>query len=193
MVVVYARLFEYFVIASQTCDISGMDKPAQLWATILPVVTLAAMCRQESIPMGPQEALRTIDSVVREHCPNSEQLERASDADYGMTIRLLVDEWLNSAAAKESKILSRRIKNFLNDYHKAGYMHPLRDNIQLRVPESYVDFTAAFSVPRSKLLALRNHRIATIASPYREDFSHRFATFYSRVALPAPMRPDAVT
>lgn len=45
MVLVYADLLEYFIIISQTCDISGIDSPTKPTCTILPVITLAQYCR----------------------------------------------------------------------------------------------------------------------------------------------------
>jgi hypothetical protein len=57
------------------------------------------------------------------------------------------------------------------------------------LPESYVDFTSAFTVPTSKLLALKDSRFAKIADPYRIDFAQKFGSFFSRVALPKQMQP----
>jgi hypothetical protein len=69
------------------------------------------------------------------------------------------------------------------------FMFSLPADATFRLPESYIDFTAVYTVHTSKLLAIQDLRFAMIADPYRIDFAQKFGSFFSRVALPKPMRP----
>jgi len=189
MVVVFARLFRYFIIATQTCDISGKDKSPQDWATILAVITLADLCRTETFPFSATGQLMTIHDFVKTYCDRSDEFEDTSDMDYAPNLRQIVAD--SAKLATNKKVLQdiRHLKNYLSSYYNKIFMFSLPADSEFALPESYVDFTSAFTVPTSKLLALQSRRFATIVDPYRIEFAKRFGEFFARVALPKPMRP----
>lgn len=51
-------------------------------------------------------------------------------------------------------------------------------------PESYVHFGLSALVRQESLLRLKNSRVLSLASPFRESLGHRLGEFYARVALP---------
>jgi len=52
-VVVFGDLVDFFMVASQTCDVSGVDGNApKPFAAIVPVVSLAAYLSRERLPIG---------------------------------------------------------------------------------------------------------------------------------------------
>jgi len=63
--------------------------------------------------------------------------------------------------------------------------HYIVGNADFQLPDLAVDFKHYTSVPREQLyeLAVTRYR-ATISALFREDLSHRFASYLSRVALP---------
>lgn len=189
MVVVFARLFRYFVIATQTCDISGKDKAAFESAIILPVIPLMDLCRSEPMPFASTHETLTIHEFVTRYCEKSEELQSVGDMDYGNALRNFVDRCATSAHNKNVRKDAKFIGNYLKRYYEKGYMFSLPGDEGFGLPESYVDFTAAFTVPTSKLLALESLRFATIIDPYRLAFAQKFGYFFARIALPKPMRP----
>ncbi len=194
MVVVFARLFRHFVIASQTCDISGLDDRRPLpWAAILPVTTLAERCRKERLPFKGETDCVTIHEYVVKHSGRADEFESLNDFDYGVALRAVVTEWIKSKPPKVVLTNAQQIRKFLLEYHKKGYLVSLPVDAELGLPESVVDFSSIFTVPTAKLEAIRNYRFARIAGRYREGFSQQFGSFFSRVALPRPMTPDDVT
>ena len=59
----------------------------------------------------------------------------------------------------------------------------------LQIQEVVVDFKHFFTLPTETILAAygnRSHYIGRLACPYREDISHRFASFLARIGLPKP-------
>ncbi len=189
MVVVFSRLFRYFIIATQTCDVCGIDKEPFEWATVLPVITLADFCKTEPLIFESTHRTITIHQFISEHSEESGKLEATNDLDYGMTIRQIVENCANSAHNKRVRKDSKFLKKYLNRYYKTIYMFLLPADSNFALPESYVDFTSAFTVPTSKLLAIKDLRFVKIADPYRVDFAQKFGTFFSRVALPKPIKP----
>ena len=192
MVVVAGRLFHYFIIATQTCDVSGKDKKPYPYATILPVIPFAIMCKNEILPI-PNIGNMTIHKFIVDYAVKGEELDKQSDADYGAAIRIIIEDSLKLKVDKKFEKNLKLIRSFLNDYHTKGYMYPLHDDVKLSVPESYIDFSSTFAVPTDKLIAINSMRIARIATPYREDFALKFATFFSRVALTVPMKPEKLS
>ena len=190
MVVVFSRLFRFFVIATETCDISGKEKAQHVWATILPVITLADLCKTEQLPFSSTADLLTIHEFLLRHFPENKNLASKGDMDYAPFVRDALKSCIQSAGIKKVRKDLSQVKNYLSSYHKKLYMYPLRASSEFELPESYVDFTSAFTVHTAKLLAIRRLRFVTIADPYRIDFAQKFGQFFARVALPEPMKPD---
>lgn len=192
MVVVFSRLFHYFIIATQTCDICGLDKDPHEWATILPIITLAELCKNEPLPFKKTERIMTIQEFLNEYCEESSELENATDIEYGHVIKNIVKDLAESATDKNVKEDAKYIKKYLNEYHKPMYIYYLAADQTVAMPESFIDFTSAYTVPTSKLLALKNTRFIKISNLYRTDFAQKFGLFFSRIALPQPMRPPKI-
>lgn len=189
MVVVFSRLFQYFTIATQTCDISGKDKGPVDWATILPVITLTDMCKTELIPFRSTDQILTIHEFVSKYCETSGALENLSDMDYVPELKKIINECAKEHTNKAIRQDAGHVKNYLASYYKPLFIFSLPADNTFGLPESYVDFTAAYTVHTSKLLAIRDSRFAMITDPYRIDFAQKFGNFFARVALPRPMRP----
>jgi len=68
-------------------------------------------------------------------------------------------------------------------------MYFLPNSEGFQVPESYADFSVAYTVPTTRLNELRSTRIARIADPYRDKFAQDFAHCLARIATPSPMKP----
>jgi len=190
MVVVPAELFQYFIVATNTCDISGVDGPPKCAATILPVITLASMCKRTPLTFRTVNTPTTIHSFVTQYCPKGEALEVAGDLDYSTIVRLTINEWIESNIPKKLRQDVAQIKNFLMNYHSKGYMSPLPQNMKYGLPESYVDFTTVLTVPRDKLLEIKEFRFVRIADRYCDNFARKFGDFFSRLALLKQMRPS---
>ncbi len=52
------------------------------------------------------------------------------------------------------------------------------------LPESVVHFGLRARVSQPALVAFKASRVLALEFPYRENLSHRFGEFFSRVALP---------
>jgi hypothetical protein len=189
MVVVFSRLFRYFIIATQTCDISGKDKAPYEWATILPVITLYDLCRIEPMVFASTPENITIDQFVKTNCEDVDKLDAANEIKYVPILRQTVKEYAKSAQNKKVREDFKHLNNYLSNYYNTSYMFSLPANETFHFPESYVDFTSAFTVPTSKLLAIKGLRLLRIADPYRNSFAQKFGLFFSRIAVPKPMRP----
>lgn len=68
------------------------------------------------------------------------------------------------------------------------YFLPADDEIA----ESIVDLRNVYTVPRELVeqQITSGHRIATLATPYREHLAQQFAVTYSRIALPEPFETE---
>jgi hypothetical protein len=189
MVVVYARLFRYFIITSHTCDISGKDHRALPWTTIVPVLTLAEICRNERLPFKSQDGPMTIEDFLSltQDCAGLGQLD---EMNYSAGVRQVVTKLMN--AGLKGKILQdvQKVRNWLNQYHERGFLFSLPPNPQYKLPEGCVDFSAVFTVPTGKIEALKSYRIARVIEPFRGDFAKKFADRFARSTLPKPMKPD---
>jgi hypothetical protein len=70
-----------------------------------------------------------------------------------------------------------------------GWTYHLRQNNVFQVPEGYIDFSVAYTVPTLRLLEWNRFRIARIADPFRDQFAQQFANHISRIAVPALPKP----
>ncbi len=190
MVVVFARLFRYFVLVSQTCDVSGVDHDPKPFACILPSTTLAEMCRRECLPFKGEDQPTTIHDYVAKHLGTDESCLSDDPYEYPPALRAIVKARGREGLSRTHKENLGKIRKFLNEYDRPGFLFPLPPDSGSGVPESCVDFCAVYTVPTQKLVRVKDLRVATIADPYRHDFGQKFGAFYARVATPEPMRPD---
>jgi hypothetical protein len=188
LVVVFATLVQFFVIATQTCDVSSQDKPAQSHVIILPAKLLSDICRTEQIPFPGMLEPMTIEGYLT-HVTNSSDLQGTSEPfEYGDKLRALLASW--QPITKNEIQNKGRIKNLLSKFlDGSGYVHYLKRDIEFRIPEMCVDFSAAYTVALQQLTSLSGNRIARIGDPYRDQFAQAFAHHISRIALPEPVKP----
>ena len=190
LVVVHASLTSYFMLASQTCDISGVDKAAAPTAIILPIRTVLEICRYERLPFASMsnDALSIEEFVERNS--SSGTLRSIHDAfSYPPALRKLLRDWMPIEKAIASD--KGRIKNYLSKQLRVNWMYYLKEDSLFQVPECCVDFSVAYTVPTAKLEGLKQHRIARLGDPYRDHFAQAFASRLSRIAVPKPMAAQA--
>jgi hypothetical protein len=189
LVVVHATLTSYFVVVSQTCDVCGVDKPALLTTIILPIITVRDICRFQRLPFPSMNNLEvTIEEFIEANA-NVANLRKEVDAfSYPQILRDIFTTW--NPATKALELDRNKVRNYLDGVHKKGWMYFLKQDDNFQMPESYVDFSVALTVPTQKLVGMRPARIACIADPYRMKFAQEFAIRLSRVAVPVPSKPD---
>ncbi len=68
--------------------------------------------------------------------------------------------------------------------NKTYRYHHLESFEQTQLAESYVHFGLVALVDQEELVRVKDSRILSMESPYRESLSHRFGEFIARVALP---------
>jgi len=193
MVVVFARLMRYFVLVSNTCDISGLDREPTPYATILPVRTLYDICTQEPRNFPNTQENTTIHNFISKHYSSGAQsLQDAKELRYGTVVKQTLKSWIKTKPNKNVLEDARFLQNFLFEYYKKGYLHSLPEDNILGVPESCVDFTSVFTIPTSKLLEIKANRFVRIADKYLEAFAKHFGDFFARIATPKPMRPENI-
>lgn len=194
-VVVQASLLRYFVLASQTCDISGMDGPSNPVAVILPVITLRDLCTTERFPFltsrkGVYDKL-TINEYLLRHSGVEEFSEHQDPADYGAALRIVISEWNPPKNTPQKRNLGL-IKSFVQNQAKKGWLHWLSDDPSFGVPDACVDLSRIFTVATDQLQELSHARIASLRGPYRDQFSQVLGNHLSRIATPKPIGPPGL-
>lgn len=189
LVVAPAYLRRYFVIATQTCDVSGLDKQPLDAAIVLPVQTVQDMCLTTRLEFISEEGKLTIHEFLVRSIPELEICSTLEPSEYGSAIRQALAGW--TPTDKKISQDRNRVANLLKQMLKSKMgVYYLAQSEAFDLPESIIDFTAAYTIQREVLQKNRSSRIARIATPAREDFAQRFAHFISRVALPAAPGPS---
>ena len=87
---------------------------------------------------------------------------------------------ITASLIKKKKTEGEKLmKNELPRYHYIEFPE------ETQIIPSIIDFKHYFSVPVNYLLSEKEHRfVCKVASLYREDISHRFSFFLSRIGLP---------
>jgi hypothetical protein len=195
-VVVPGDLMDYFVVASQTCDVSGVGSTPKPFAAILPVTPLAAFLSRERLPieLGQEEMTdETKWTTIVDYLATrlGEDLYAIRDDAFGLPdrIRQLLRKW--KPTKNNEKQVRGKIVNSIKDVvsPRKNYIYYLPLNSEQRVPESFVDFTRLFSAVTDKLQHLIDRRVCTLATPYREEFASKLGNYLSRIATPAPLVP----
>jgi hypothetical protein len=188
LVVVQADMTTHFLIASQTCDICGVEKPLVPAAIILPIQTIRQICRNIALPIDQPSPDITIEKYLAVQTGDTAIGCTADDFAYPEQIRTILARWTPTTNRLQKS--QNTIRNFLNNYGKKGWLYPLRSDAGYNVPESVVDFSVAYTVPTKRLQDLKGSRVAQLAEPYRSQFVQAFANRFSRVAVPKPMGFD---
>lgn len=188
MVVVHSTLTSYFIIATQTCDICGVDRKQLPTAIILPVFTVPDICRNQRLPfqsMANREM--SIEKFLEQNAGATHLRSEADPFKYPDLLRDLITAWKPDKKFEQDR---GRLRNYLGKLHEKGWMYFLKQSEDFQVPESYVDFSVAYTVPTAKLVELKESRIARLSDNIRNHFSREFADMLSRIALPAPIKPE---
>jgi hypothetical protein len=197
-VVVFGDLVEYFMVASQTCDVSGVDARPQVLAAVVPIVSLAAYLSRQRLPIGlaDEEAQDTskwvtIVDYLQQALPENLSGIREDPFALPDRIRQLVSAW-NPSKKSEGRQVRGKIRSTLNDLldPQKKYIYYLPSSPKHGVPEGFVDFTRLYSVVTEKLNGVSAQRVCTLASPYREEFANKLGLYLSRIATPAPLAPE---
>lgn len=187
LVVVHATKTSHFIVASQTCDISGCDKKALDTCIILPIRTILEVCRNERLPFDNEGSNYTIEEYVDSVCGSDLKMRDVDDPlSYPDRLRELMDSWNPATKAKNEE--KSRIKNYLKKLCESNWTYYLQPDSELQIPASFVDLAVAYTVPVLKLEQLKEHRVARLGDPYRDQFSQAFGNRLSRIAVPEPMR-----
>jgi hypothetical protein len=192
MVVAAAKRFRYFILASQTCDISGKDKQPLPWGTILPIITLGCMCKEEVLPFPQKHIDCSIHKYITDNCSEASILHGTDDSNYGSVIRANLPQWMKSSGSGIKKDL-QRIATFINNkFDKKNCIYPLAEDTTFGIPEGYIDFTMISIVPTSKLEEIKSLRIAHLSDTYGVEFIQKFGLFFSRAATPMSIAPPSI-
>ena len=186
-IVVHSTLTSHFIIVSQTCDICGVDKKASISTIILPIVTVQDICRFQRLPFASMDNREiTIEEFLDENV-GAPSLRRETDAfRYPELVRQTFATWNPQKKFEQDR---NKCRKYLDEMPKHGWMYFLKQDFSFQVPESYVDFSVAFTVPTSRLGEIKRTRIACMADPYRAEFAQKFANRLSRIAVPTPFSP----
>lgn len=68
--------------------------------------------------------------------------------------------------------------------NKDERFHIIDSGDQAALQPIIIDFKWQFTFPREYVYSMADNKVATLAIPYREQLSHRYANFVSRIALP---------
>jgi len=199
-VVVFGDLVEYFMIASQTCDISGVNSDPKVFAVIVPVIPLAAFLSRERLRIGLAEEeiddetkWTTIADYLEERLEHDFSEIREDAFALPKKIREVLGEWNPAKNTLERRIRGKirdTLKSILNTNKK--YIYYLPQDSSYNIPEGWVDFTKIYTVETQKLNALAENRVCTLSTPYREQFSEKLGTYLSRIATPASLIPPSI-
>lgn len=184
----------YFVIASQNCDISGLDRPANKNCVILPYVSYPNMFRERVFPYrkqkkgGGDEVLEiNVRQFIKERLwtGSSNDFEICAEDDFkwmDLVQNLLKTEVSN----KDDNEIRKRLKNMANaDWLKnKGIAYQINGNKTLSVPPGYIDLENVFSIETGELLTNINERLGALKDLHREAFGQSFGARFSRVATP---------
>lgn len=119
-------------------------------------------------------------------------LSQACDLANARTTRVQAAVVHEARALVDAGILkSQTIRDQIRRHQVFGWYFLPADE---KRPEVIVDLRDIHTLPRALLegLVSEGHRLASLASPYREHLAQHFAVTYSRIALPEPYetRPD---
>ncbi len=199
-VVVFGDLVEYFMVASQTCDVSGVDSKPKIFAAIVPVVPLAAFLSRQRIPIGLEKGDIEDESkwtTIVDYLEMQLKVDVSDMRDDSFAlpakIRELLKDW-NPKKNTPEKQIRGKIRGILNEVVKPQkkYLYYLPANSAYGVPEGFVDFTRLYSVVTEKLQKLTPRRVCTLVTPYREEFASKLGSYLSRIATPAPLTPPDI-
>lgn len=193
LAVVSADLLEFYVIVSQTCDISGVDSVPKPFASILPIVSIASILKKNKINVqnNSQEDERpTVPQYLERAIPGVDFSTLKNDPyEFPDAVYRAVEGW--QPAEKKARVIRNQTKNFINKIRENNreYFYYLPCSREYAVPEGFVDFCRLYTLPTETLNDLKEFRVSSISSPYKEQFAQKFSLYLSRIATPTPIDP----
>ena len=173
LAVVFAGFSEHFVIATQTCDVSGHDKREFPYAMILPARTIMEICQTEQIDLQGRNQPITIENYLIERTGDVTIASVADATRYSEKLKEVLATWTPTENADKAN--QRLIANFLNKIRRtAAHLYDLPADDRFHVPELMVDFCTTYTVATRQLANFASGRVARIGDPYRYDFRARF-------------------
>jgi len=113
MAVVYADLLEFFVMASQTCDVSGVESKPKSFASVLPFIPIASYLSREKLAIDiPEENAKDYSkwTTIVEYLENKvslRSLKHKNDPfELPNVVTEIIREWNPPKKSKERKIVS---------------------------------------------------------------------------------------
>ena len=187
MAVVYADLIEFFIIGSQTCDISGIDSPPKDFAFVLPLVPLSHYLNKEKVHIkcdagtSLKDGYYTIVEILEQEAGASFEGVNNDPYELPERVRSVLEDW-----SPPKRSMKRKFKNAIREYinkalnNSKKYIYYLPRNYEMAVPDGIADFTRLFTLHTQLLEDLKDYRVATIQTPYKEDFSHKLVSIRDR-------------
>jgi hypothetical protein len=187
----------FFVLASQTCDVAGIDHPAWPTCLVLKMITICDFVNGATLPFKWQESVEDIHlgNFLQENLDvgDGTKLKElcTQQFEYPGALRDVFKEWKPKSNSK-AQLFKSKLQSFLKDItdNKEGRTYYFPADAELKIPEAFVELDAIFPVNTEDLVKAKGARIATLVSPYKEEFSNRLGTRFSRVAVPVPARGD---
>jgi hypothetical protein len=185
LAVVFAGFSEHFVIATQTCDVSGHDRKEFPYAMILRARTLMEICQTDQIDLQGRTQSITIEDYLVERAGDATIASVADSNRYSEALKQLLETWNPSENADKAN--QRLILKFLNKIRRtAGHIYYLPPDGGFHLPELIVDFCATYTIATRQLTSFAPRRVARIGDPYRDHFARAFSDRISRIAIPQP-------
>lgn len=192
----------YFVVASQTCDIAGADHAA---GTTCFIAKMTSFCDFVNHSCLPAEWRDENGNVTVRNILLADFLDVNISSAEGKALKPLRDDHLNYPGALRAALrtwkpennsneqrLKTKLQNFLTDIaeNKKGRTYYFPPESTCSIPEAFVDLSILFPVTVRDVHNAKAQRLATIANPYKEEFSQRIGERFSRVAVPVPVKGE---
>jgi len=193
-VVARTVICDYFLLGSQSCDVSGEGKLDL--TCIVPFWPLGRLLGSELLPItssSERDGRMSIVSYLTQEY--DEDFSGVADVDMDMPdkVRATITKHLAKAATAQKDVLKRLRKliseELVNPFRKSTYYLPAVP--ALCVPEGYADLGQVYTIPLAELEERRDKRLAQLSGSYREHFSRQLGDLLSRVAVPEPLRPPS--
>jgi hypothetical protein len=179
-----------FIISSQSCDISGVDKSPTPYCMVTPVSTVSDICMYQQFPLD--DSTITVNGFIKEHLwaggdPNDFDLLMVDEGRYFSVITELLN---NKLAVKKYDSIRKRLKNMLNKAFSGGeqiFCIPGDKELGLHPSIAYLD--QVFIVKTGEVEAAKCRRVASLKSPFKEKFSRQQGDRIARIATAVVEKP----
>ena len=203
MVLVYADLLKYFMIISQTCDISGVDSKPKPTCTVIPITTLAQYCQQENVPLpyrdpGIEQSITETVNIADYFAEYFDQSFRdmvLDDFGFPEYLRQNIKTWQKEAGKNGAKqVFLSTIRNSLRNItqSKLLYIYYIKPDRDHGIPDCFADFLRVYTVQIQVIQSIKDNRIGMVIPPFRDELVQKFAYYYQRIATPYPMKGDPI-